>query len=167
MKDIGFESWGMEFVFNDAIMIDISESDESKEIQGVRYTKKVTKEHIMPHIKKIEKKDALIIRTGYDTWIEKNKRHILENIPYIDKSAIELISKMKKLKVIGIDSLTIDNVAEDIGHRKFKNKMIVECLVNLSSIPKKHRKGFSLQTSPIVIVGATGGPILAYAYIPI
>ena len=109
----------------------------------------------------------MILRTGYDKWLESNKKHIPSNIPYIDGSAIDIISKFEKLKVIGTDSLTIDEIGKNYAHRKLKDKLIVECLVNLYSIPKRYMYSFYLQTNPIVIVGATGGPILAYAYIPL
>jgi kynurenine formamidase len=43
--------------------------------------------------------------------------------------------------------------------------LIVESMVNLHSIPKDKSSSFDLQTSPVRIVGATGGPITAYAFI--
>ncbi|MDD2889301.1 MAG: cyclase family protein [bacterium] len=166
-KDRGFEFWSLDFVFNKACLIDLSESKDSGNFDGIRYLKKINGKQIFPYIDKIGKNSALILRTGYDKWLESNRKHVPKNIPYIDKSAIDIISKFKGLKVIGTDSLTIDKIGENYAHRKFKDKMIVECLVNLYSIPKKHRYSFYLQTSPIAIVGATGGPVLAYAYIQV
>lgn len=166
-KERGFEFWNLDFVFNKACLIDLSESRDSVIIDGITYLKKVTAKHIQPHIDQIRKKSALILRTGYEKWLEANKKHISNNIPYISKDAINLIADLENLKVIGIDSLTIDKVGENYAHRRLKDKMIVECLVNLESIPKKYRDYFDLQTSPIAIEGATGGPILAYAYIPV
>jgi kynurenine formamidase len=166
-KDRGFEFWNLDFVFNKACMIDLAESKDSAKLDGIKFLKKITEEHILSYIDQIGKNSALILRTGYDKWLESNKRHIPSNIPYIDESAVDIISKFKKLKVIGTDSLTIDEIGKNCAHRKFKDKLIVECLVNLYSIPQKYRGSFYLQTSPIAIVGATGGPILAYAYIPL
>lgn len=166
-KDRGFEFWNLDFVFNKACVIDLSESIDSIKLDGITYLKKITGKHILPYIDQIGKNSALILRTGYDKWLESNKKHIPSNIPYIDESAIDIISKFKKLKVIGTDSLTIDEIGKNYAHRKLKDKLIVECLVNLYSIPQKYRYSFYLQTSPIAIVGATGGPILAYAYIPL
>lgn len=164
-KDRGFEFWNLDFVFNKACLIDLSESRDFGKLDGITYLKKITGKHILPYIDQIGKNSALILRTGYDKWLESNKKHISSSIPYIDKSAIDIVSKFKKLKVIGIDSLTIDEIGKNYAHRKLKDKLIVECLVNLYSIPKKYRSNFYLQTSPIAIVGATGGPVLAYAYI--
>ena len=165
--DQGFEFWNLDFVFNKACVIDLSKSGDSSKFDGITYLKKITEKHILPYIGQIEKNSALILRTGYDKWLESNKKHVPDNIPYLDKSAVLIISKFKKLKVIGTDSLTIDKIGKNYAHRKFKDKLIVECLVNLYSIPPKNRYSFYLQTSPIAIVGATGGPILAYAYIPL
>lgn len=164
-KNRGFEFWDLDFVFNKACLIDLSESKDSIKLKGITYLKKITGKHILPYISQIEKSSALILRTGYDKWLESNKKHIPGNIPYIDESAVDMISKFKTLKVIGTDSLTIDGIGKSYAHRRFKDKLIVECLVNLYGIPKKHSFDFYLQTSPIAIIGATGGPILAYAYI--
>jgi len=164
-KNRGFEFWDLSFVFNKSCLIDLSNSKDSVNFDGITYLRKITRNHILPHINQIKKNKALILRTGYDKWLELNKKHISNNIPYIDKSAVDVISKFKKIKLIGIDSLTIDEVGKSYAHRKFKNKLIIECLVNLYAIPSKHRHSFYLQASPIAIVGATGGPVLAYAYI--
>lgn len=166
-KDRGFEFWDLSFVFNQACLIDLSKEEGSCKFDGVTYLRKVTGKHLLPYLDQIGKNSALILRTGYDKWLESNKKHTSNNIPYIDQSAVDIISQFKRLKVIGIDSLTIDEMGKHYAHKKLKDRLIVECLVNLYSIPKKHRFGFYLQTSPIAIVGATGGPILAYAYIPI
>ncbi len=164
-KSRGFEFWGLDFVFNKACLIDLSESIDACVIDKIKFLKKITEEHLLPHTREIEKNGAITIRTGYDVWIEANKKHIPGNIPHLDKSAADFLSKFKNLKVIGTDSLTIDEPGSNYAHRKFKDKLIVECLVNLHSIPQKYRNSFYLQTSPIAIAGATGGPFLAYAYI--
>ena len=162
----GFEFWGLEFVFNKACLIDLSCAAGAVRHNGITYSKKVTGAQLHRYLPQIRNSGALILRTGYDRWLELNKKHIPGGIPYLDKSAVDLISKFKGLKVIGTDSLTIDAAGSSYAHRKFKNKFIVESLVNLHAIPEKARPGFYLQTSPIAIIGATGGPVLAYAYIP-
>ncbi|MBI4650511.1 cyclase family protein [Candidatus Desantisbacteria bacterium] len=166
-KNRGFEFWDLNFVFNKACLIDLSESGDSKKIDGIIYLRKITAKHLLPYIDQIKNNSALILRTGYDKYLKLNKKHIPDNIPYMDRSAIKIISKFNKIKVIGTDSLTIDEIGKSYAHRKFKDKLIVECLVNLYSIPEKNRSGFYLQTSPVAIVGATGGPVVAYAYIPL
>jgi kynurenine formamidase len=163
----GFETWDLGYVFNKACLIDLSVAREAVERAGIRYLKVITAGHLAPYLARIKNGTALILRTGYDRWLEANRRHDPAGIPYLDKSAVELITKCRTLKVIGTDSLTIDKPGEHYAHRKFKDRLIVECLVNLHAVPRKERMSFYLQTSPIAIVGATGGPILAYAYIPL
>lgn len=163
----GFEFWNLEFVFNKACMIDLSTAKNSVNVHGIKYLRVITAKHILPYLHLIKENTALIFRTGYDKWLELNKKHQPQCIPYIDKSAVDIISEFNNLRVLGIDSLTIDKVGEKYAHQKFKNKLIVECLVHLYNIPKKHRCSFYLQTSPVAIVGATGGPVVAYVYIPL
>ena len=163
-KNRGFEYWDMDYKFNQACMVDLSKSNDATSIDGIKFIRCITAGHLQEHLIDIKKAKALVIRTGYDKWLEANKKHQPENIPFLDKSAIELIAKCN-LKVIATDSITIDAPNTNYGHRKFKDMLIVECLVNLYSIPAKNRTNFSLQTSTIAICGATGGPIAAYAYI--
>lgn len=166
-EDRGFEYWDLNYVFNKACLIDLSKSKDSAEIDGIRIHTKISDFHISPYNEQIKNCRAVIFRTGYDKWLEANRKHIPGLIPYFDNSAVEILSKFKNLRVIGTDSLTVDQIENNYAHRKFKNKFIIECLVNLYRIPQKHKNNFHLQTSPIAIVGASGGPVLAYAYIPI
>ena len=166
-RDLGFECWDLDFVFNKACMIDLSEDKEAIKINGNKYVTIITKKNLEPFRKYFPGKNAIIVRTGYDKVVQSNQKHIRKNIPYFDKSAVDFILEYTKLKVIGIDSLTIDGPGEKYAHQQFKEKLIVEALVNLSNIPRKNRLQFDLQTSPIAIVGATGGPVLTYAYIAI
>ena len=125
----------------------------------------IKEEHLKPYSDKIKGKTALVIRTGYDKWLEANKKHNPKNIPYFTKEATYFINRFKDIKVVGTDSLTVDKPMEHYAHQKFKDNLLVECLVNLHSIPEKNRFDFDLQTSPIAIIGATGGPVNAYAFI--
>lgn len=161
--DNGFEYWTLDYVFNKGCLIDLSKSYDTC-VGKKRYLKKITVDHLSPYIKLIRKKGALIIRTGYDKLIEANYKHTHDSVPYIEKSAADLISQFSNIKVIGIDSLTIDQPYDNYAHQKLCDKFIVESLVNLSLIPKKFVHSFYLQTSPVAIIGATGGPVIAYAY---
>lgn len=169
LKEMGFESYGLEFCFNPALLIDLSECKDAKRYGDEKYLKEVKIEHLKPYEKYISKRGAILIRTGYDKWIEKNKEHIPENIPYLSESAAEYLSGFKNINVVGTDSLTIDPCDEDkpvhTAHQALKNKLIVESLVHLYEIPLQSRNNFDLQTSPVRIIGATGGPIVAYAFI--
>lgn len=88
-----------------------------------------------------------------------------KKIPYLNQDVAEFIAGFKSIKVVGIDSITIDPAGSHTAHKILKNNLIVESLVHLYKIPKDKRKDFYLQTSPVKIVGATGGPIVAYVFI--
>lgn len=165
LKDKGFEIFNIEYCFNSACLIDLSDLDEAKEFDNIKYLIEVKKKHLEKFSKEFSQVGAVIIRTGYDKWLEKNKPHIPENLPYLSKDAAEFISSFKNIKVIGIDSLTVDTIGKHEVHKIFKNILIIESLVHLYAIPLKERLNFDLQTSPVRIVGATGGPVIAYAFI--
>lgn len=153
MQDKGFEFWTLDYHFNSAFLIDLSGKIEIK------------KEHLEPFSSLLSKKEAVLIRTGYDKWLEANKPHTPENLPYLNAEAAEFLSSFKNIKVVGIDSLTVDPPGKHAAHQLLKNVLIVESLVHLYEIPLEAREDFTLETSPVQIVGATGGPIVAHAFI--
>jgi len=161
----GFEFFDSSFCFNQACLIDLSGVSEAKERDGIKYLIAITKNHLLPYVELIPKRGAVIIRTGYDKWLEANKAHIPENIPYFTKEAAEFIASFDNLKVIGIDSITVDPVGKHDSHQALKDLLIVESLPYLGCIPKSNRNEFIFQSTPIKIKGATGGPIAAYAFI--
>ncbi len=165
LKEDGFEVFGIEYCFNRACLIDLSNLDEAKEFEGIKYLVEVKRKHLEPFSKKLSQVGAVLIRTGYDKWIEKNKPHNPRNLPYLSKDAAEFIASFKNIQVVGIDSLTIDAIGSHESHQALKNTLIIESLVHLYAIPLKNRLNFDLQTTPVRIVGATGGPIVAYAFI--
>ncbi|GAF97417.1 unnamed protein product, partial [marine sediment metagenome] len=165
LKDKGIEIFGLEHCFNKACLIDLSNSQEAKDFNGIKYLVNVKKEHLEPFAEQLSQIGAVLIRTGYDKWLEANKPHTPENLPYLTKDAAEFITSFNKIKVIGIDSLTVDPVGSHVSHQTLKNTLIVESLVYLNEIPSESRFNFYLQTSPIKIVGATGGAVVAYAFI--
>jgi kynurenine formamidase len=167
LKNRGFEYWGPDYVFNKACMIDLSKHEDVIEENGIRYLRNISKIHLIPYIDRIKNMGAIVIRTGYDKIVQKNQKHARRKIPFFDKSAVDFLLKYSKCNVIGTDSMTIDGPGEKYAHKKFSEKLIVESIVNLSHIPKLNRFNFDLQTSPISIIGATGGPVLAYAYIAV
>jgi kynurenine formamidase len=167
LQDKGFESFDMGYFFNCACLIDLSNSPEAEKIDGIQYLVRIKKEHLEPYFDIISRKRAVIIRTGYDRWLEANRKHNPDKLPYLTKNAGNFIAQFNNIKVIGIDSLTVDSVREHYVHQKFKEKLIVESLVNLHSIPEDNRRNFDLQTSTIAITGATGGPVAAFAFIKI
>lgn len=165
LRNKGFESFGLNYCFNPACLIDLSNSKEAKKVNGIKYLLEIKKEHLVPFSKIIPRKKAVLIRTGYDKWIEKNYSHLPDKLPYLKEETAIFLSKFKNLKVIGVDSLTIDPCGSHFAHQLFKNLLIVESIVGLYNIPRKSRENFDLQTSPVKIKGATGGPIVAYAFV--
>jgi len=161
----GFEVFDIGFSFNHACMIDLSGMPEAAGDGGIRWLVEVEERHLIPHASLIAKRRAVVIRTGYDRWLEANRPHRRKNIPYLSKGAARMLAGLKNLRVIGTDSLTVDAQGSRYVHQKFKDRLIVESMVNLYSIPKANRLAFDLQTSPIAIVGSTGGPVAAYAFI--
>ncbi len=166
-RNKGFEIYDLDFCFNPACLIDLSKELEAKKLKGVKYLVKVERKHLEPYSRTISKKSALLIRTGYDKWLEKNNPHQPKNIPYLTKEAAEFVKSFRGIKVFGIDSITIDPPGIHDSHQVLKDLLIVESLVHLDQIPLKSKENFDLQTSPVKILGATGGPIVAYAFIEI
>ena len=115
--------------------------------------------HLLPGVR------AVIVRTGYDKWIDMRKPRRYDLIPYLSADASWFLARFKTLKVVGLDSITIDPRGSHSSHQRLRNRMILESLVHLDEIPAKNRSGFDLQTVPIRIVGATEGRVAAYAFI--
>jgi kynurenine formamidase len=163
----GFEVWSLDFVFNEACLIDLSHEADAVEVDGITFLPEVTKDHLAAHDEQLRQKGAVIIRTGYDEWLEANLAHVPENIPHLSPCAADYLAGFANIKVVGTDSLTVDKCGEAYAHLALKETLIVESLVNLYLIPAAHTDNFLLQTSPVAIVGATGGPVVAYAYHPL
>lgn len=164
LQNKGFEIFNLNYHFNSSCLIDLSNIKETEKINGIKYLVKIKKEHLKPYSNLISKKQSIVIRTGYDKYLEANHPHIPNKIPHLSRDAVDFILNFKNLKVIATDALTIDPPGEHYAHQKLKGLLIVESMVHLYEIPKE---SFDLQTSPIKIVGATGGPIVAYAFIKI
>ena len=169
MQDKGVEIFGLNYCFNSAFLINLSGSSETQEFDSIKYLVEVKKDHLKSFEHLLSKKGAVLIRTGYDKWLEANKPHTPPNIPYLTGEAAKYLAGFDNLRVVGIDSITVDACGREepvhVSHQSLKDKLIVESLVHLYKIPKDKRKGFDLQTTPVKIVGATGAPVVAYVYI--
>ncbi len=163
-QEKGAEFFGNEFFYNPAIMIDLSNSLEAQDFDGIKYLVKIEKKHLESFSEKLNEVGAIIIRTGYDRWLEENRKHVPENLPYLTREAAEYLASFENLKVVGVDSLTVDPVGKHESHQALRNKMIVESIVHLHEIPSDKLSRFDLQTTPVRIKGATGGPVVVHAY---
>jgi kynurenine formamidase len=165
--DQGIEVFDIDYSFNPALMIDLTNNPAATTIKGITFLKEITKEHLLPFASLLAEKGAVLFRTGYDKWVENNYPHKVELLPYFNEEAAKYLASFENIKVIGTDSLTVDPDGIQTAHRLFKDKLIVESLVHLYVIPEENHNRFDLQTSPVRIVGATGGPVTAYAFVEI
>lgn len=156
-----------ENMFHETLIIDLTTEDESEEIEGIRITKEILLKHIEPYQDKISEKSALILRTGYDKWTESMSKNEMKNIPYFSKEAATFISTFKNLKVVATDSINVDKHDENIIHNIFKEKMIVEGLVNLHKIKSSQHDKLMIMIAPLIIEGATAAPAKVYAFLKI
>jgi len=168
LKDKGMEVFDISFWYNRACLIDLSETEEAEDHNknGVKYVMAVQTRHLGPINPHLEKRGAVVIRTGYDRHTEQNKVPDKNTLPYLTEEVARFLSAFPNIKVVGIDSLTVDPFGKHGAHQALKDKMIIESLVNLHEIPPQNCIDFMLQTTPIIIEGATGGPVVACAYIP-
>ena len=165
--DQGIEVFDIDYSFNPALMIDLTNNSAATTIKGITFLKEITKEHLLPFASLLAEKGAVLFRTGYDKWVENNYPHKVELLPYFNEEAAKYLASFENIKVIGTDSLTVDPDGIQMAHRLFKDKLIVESLVHLYVIPEENHNRFDLQTSPVRIVGATGGPVTAYAFVEV
>lgn len=161
----GFETFDLEFCFNRACLVDLSHSEGLRAEGDIVYLKEVERKHLEPYRERLAGVGAVLIRTGYDRWLESNRPHTPSAIPYLTEDAGKFIAGFDHIKVVGIDSITIDPTGRHAAHRALNSRMIVESMVHLHDIPTDRRSGFDLQTTPVRIIGATGGPVVAYAFV--
>lgn len=169
LKEKGFEIFDLNYAFHEAVLIDLTHEPEAQTHDGITILTEIKKEHLLKYHNIIKNMQAIIIRTGYDKWLEQNKPHNPKMIPYLSRESAEYLASLSNMKVIAIDSITIDPCGKTPpchdSHQLLKEKFIVEAVVHLHEIPKEYRYNFTLQTSAVRITGATGGPVVAYAYI--
>ena len=165
LQDKGIEVFDLGFGFNSAFMPDLVAHGNTVSRNGVEFVVEITKEHLLPYKTLFAEKEAVLLRTGYDRHLENNYPHDPGMLPYLTAEAAAFVASFKNIKVVGTDSLTVDPDGEHTAHRLLKEKLIVESLVHLHAIPSENRESFDLQTSPVRIIGATGAPVTAYAFI--
>jgi len=148
-----------------AFKIDIIEQDSEK--FGIPYKKIITKQDLEQHEDKLKQAQAVIINTCYGKIIQivsDGKGKIDKDFPYLSKDAAEFLS-LFDLKLIGIDSLTVDAYKENIIHqllfKKNPDLIILETLVNLENAPEE----FTLNCAPLKIKDSDGSPVRAYAVV--
>lgn len=146
--------------------IDIIEYDSEK--YGIPYKRVITKQDLEQYEDQLKDKDGIIINSGYGKIIlavanEKDKK-IDKEFPYLTEEAANYLCSFN-LKLIGIDSVTVDEYRKNNVHqllfKKNKDLVILETLVNLDTLPEN----FILNCVPLKIKNADGSPVRAYAVV--
>ena len=154
------------FVNIKVLKIDICGCDSEK--SGIAYKKVITRQDIEGYEDKLKGKQGVVINTGYGKVIQsvanEKDKDIDEDFPYLSEEAAKYLSSFN-LKLIGIDSLTVDAYRENKIHQLLFKKnpelAIVETLVNLENAPEE----FTPNCAPLKIKNSDGSPVRAYAVV--
>jgi len=160
----GMEIYDLSWTFHRACLIDLSFTPETTVKEGIRFLVRITREQLEPYALLLAEREALLIRTGYGLWLTANKPNEPDLLPCLEPEAALYLASFPTLRVIGLDSLTVDAYGAQASHLALSRKMILEGVAHLDEIPAASLTDFTLQTSPVRIVGATGGPVIAYAW---
>lgn len=111
-------------------------------------------EDILIYDREVKNNEFIFINTGWSKYFGEDK--YLKDYPTLSKEASEYISKIKSIKGVGIDCISIDRYDNLINHNIFlKNGIIiVENLNNLS----KMVGSFKLYIAPLYIENSDGAP---------
>ncbi|WP_417236980.1 cyclase family protein [Bizionia paragorgiae] len=124
-------------------------------------TLEITPQHIIPYN---VRNRAVLFHTGWDQFW--NTENYYEKNPYLTMESAEYL-RDQQAKMVGIDSLNIDNTLRDSRpvHSVLlgANIYIVEHLCNLSSLPQE---GFKFCAIPPKLKGVGSFPVRAFAKIP-
>lgn len=169
-KGVGVEVWGPEFEFNEALAIDLTAREASREIDGIAMVTRIERAHVEPLAEELGRCGAVVVRTGADRWRVAGRPWSPEVIPGFTADAGRFLASFDGLRVVATDSLTVDVVRPDDPihdvHRAFRDKLIVESLTHVDRLPfsADGTARFTLQTALLPIVGATGCPVVARAW---
>jgi kynurenine formamidase len=165
----GIETFALADEYNQCTLIDLADHEDAEDVDGVRMLRAIDLPHLEPHAAALREVTAIVVRTGAEQWRLQNRPFFPEAIPFFTPRAGEWLAAIANLRVVGVDSCTVDEVRLGAPvhtvHHLLRDKLIVESLVHLDEIPAEHRRCFMLQTALLKIVGATGGPVVARAYL--
>ena len=128
-----------------------------------------TEINLMDKFFPIQSMEALILRTGYDQTINSWAKSS-GVFPYLSPKAAEYICSLNlPLKLIGIDSQSVDKRSSNSEvHREFLSRdiLVLETLVNLHTLADKAKdKLFQLHAAPVNYLKADAAQCRAYAII--
>ncbi|PCG20622.1 cyclase family protein [Brachyspira sp. G79] len=105
--------------------------------------------------------DILLINTSWHKNI--NTKNYYKNFPYLSESFANQLLNLK-IKTIGIDSPSVDNINNNLIHNILFSHDI--CIIEgLSNLDKVSNKEFFFSAAPLKIENAEGSPVRAYAII--
>ncbi len=128
------------------------------------YLKVIEKRHLQEHEQEIRQAQAIVLYTGYGSVLNLGRQFIDLEFPYLTEDAARYLSQFTHLKIIGIDSLTIDKHNSQEAHKIILGKtniLILETLTNLEKVPDN----FTLLCMPLKIKDSDGAPCRVFALI--
>lgn len=121
----------------------------------------ISVDDLIPWKKKIQNVEFLLIKTGWSKYWGRSKYY--NNFPTLSEAAAEWLTGFK-LKGIGIDAISIDNMASTtfVVHKILlsNNILIVENLTNLDSV---ENECFIFCVMPLKTMDSDGSPVRAIA----
>ena len=109
----------------------------------------------------IKENNILLINTSWHKNV--NTDYYYKDFPYLSESfAYKLLDL--KIKTIGIDSPSVDNINNNLIHNILFSHDI--CIIEgLDNLDKVSNKEFFFSAAPLKIIGSEGSPVRAYAVI--
>lgn len=129
--------------------------------EGILYRQVITFDDLAPHAEQLKLVEAVVIHTGYGRVLLKDKAD--EDFPYLEVKAAEMLASYENIKLVGIDSLSVDaKGVNKVHHILFgrEEMVLVESLVCLDQVPLS----FTLCCLPLRIANADGAPCRAVAF---
>ncbi len=113
----------------------------------------------LPELERIDLKkyDKVLFKTTNSEYLEKKKTFRKDFVHFTGEAA-EYLGKVKKIKLVGIDYLSVDKFhsGSHAAHKAFmKHKVLILESVNLAKV----KPGvYDFYAAPLLIKGADGGP---------
>lgn len=124
----------------------------------------ITWQHLQQYKEKISKVQFVIFKTGWSKYWGTEDYY--RGFPTLTEEAASWLARLEKLKGIGVDTITIDQMDSTtfpIHHSLFaKNLLVVENLCNLEAVTTEY---FTFSCLPLKTWHADGSPIRAVALI--
>ena len=159
------DAYPLEQFIASCIKIDLTKHKKELSRCGASfYLKVIEKRHLQEYDNRIRQAEAIVLHTGYGDVMKLGRQFIDLEFPYLTEEAARYLAQFTSLKIIGIDSLTIDKHESQDAHKAILAKtdiLILETLTNLEQLPDN----FTLLCMPLRVKEADGAPCRAFALI--